>query len=582
MKGTYRKMVDFDEAISLAMANFPPIEDHETVSLMHALGRISAVDLTAPMDTPQFHRSTMDGFAVKSDFLAGASQAKPIMLEILWRVRIGQIPSPSNNKTGCWSIATGAVIPEGYDAVVPVEETEESGGSVIFRKGISKMANIAEAGSDSVRGDLLFSRGTLLGPHETTVMASHGITQIEVHRQVKVKVISTGSELIPKGSAYERGKIFESNSQMILSMLDPLRIFKVSPIQFLKDDFEQLKKALYEALSDHDIVIVTGGSSAGNEDYTIRAFSELDPGIIFHGVKMKPGLPAALAKSGDKVAIALPGFPVSSATVLRSIFLEPMIAMSGGMPDSHDSIKSSLNETSIHPGRANLIPAIAAGEDRVILVPGQSGSISRLLETGEYAVIKGGKDRLDRGERVMVKGWFIGVRSSTPLVVGEIDALNSEAIRAKWPKARFSRISISRDSINEIIGMFSAVVIRVEIPPSGEIHAHYVDPRKNTASVIGKYYVSMRKGGHVITSEEAFSEMENAPSVSGPSSVFFRRIITNGGSIQKLIESISNRISSYHTYGVAANSSLQVTRENPGTEFVMASFADLLVSRNQS
>jgi putative molybdopterin biosynthesis protein len=322
-----------------------PLETEE-VGLGDALQRVLAQDVLAPVDVPGFDRSNVDGFALRAAETYGATEDRPCTLAVAAEtIAPGYLP-PALVATGtAISIATGAIIPRGADSVVIVEYTDIEGDRLVVRRPVAPGANITFAGTDIGRGETVLRRGDMLSSQETGVLAALGLGRVLVVRRPRVAILSTGNELIAPGRPLGLGQIYDSNATVLCDAVRELGADPV-PLGIVGDDAALLRPTLKAAL-DCDLVILSGGTSKGAGDLSYRAVADLGPpGIIVHGVALKPGKPVCLAAvrvSNHVVPVLiLPGFPTSMVFTFRE-FAAPLITRLGGRePDAMAAISARL------------------------------------------------------------------------------------------------------------------------------------------------------------------------------------------------------------------------------------------------
>jgi putative molybdopterin biosynthesis protein len=340
----FLEIVSKDEALRRFQAAYPlrPLGP-ETVPLAAALGRVLAGDIAAPSDAPPFDRSVVDGFAVRSADTAGAAETRPVRLALGPEViACGHAPGPAATVAAGTAtvIATGGMIPRGADAVVMVEWTdpaEDGSDAILVRRAVAPGQAIAYAGSDIARGETVLRRGVRLSSREIGVLAGCGVAAVAVARRPKVAVISTGDELIAPGRPLEPAAIYDSNSAILAATVAENG---GEPVAFgvIRDDAAALEAAIAEAVESCDMVVLSGGTSKGAGDLTYRMVADLGaPGIIVHGVALKPGKPLLLAVSRGIPLTVLPGFPTSAIFTFRT-FLVPTLRAMAGLPASEDDV----------------------------------------------------------------------------------------------------------------------------------------------------------------------------------------------------------------------------------------------------
>ena len=315
------------QALSLAVL------ETESVPLDAALGRVLARDVRAEVDVPSFDRSNMDGFAVRAVDTYGATESEPVRLRLnAESIPTGVRPKQEVREGTATPIATGGMLPRGADAVVPVELTdvEEAEQTLIVRASRVPGAALSYAGTDIGSGETVLFRGSRLSSRETGVLAAIGVASVEVVQRPRVAVISTGDEIIAPGAAMRPGFVYDSNGR-ILS--DAVRELGGEPVFYgsFRDDVLALREALERGMAECDVVLLSGGTSKGEGDLCYRVVSELDPGIIVHGVALKPGKPICLAAQRGSPIVILPGFPTSAIFTFHE-FVAPVIRALAGLP----------------------------------------------------------------------------------------------------------------------------------------------------------------------------------------------------------------------------------------------------------
>jgi molybdenum cofactor synthesis domain-containing protein len=295
----------------------------EYVTLQDAQNRVLSMNLSSSIAVPSFTKAIMDGYAIKSKDTKGASMKKPILLDVIGRITAGQNSRYMVESGKAVAIATGARIPKGADAVVMVENTEQENNTLKIFSEIVRGKNIALKGEDIKNGQILYKKGTWLTSQDVGLIASVGINKVPVFKKPKIAIFATGDELVEPGCKLDDTSIFESNRYMISGMIRDSG-GEVVDLGICKDNRDLIFSKLKEALK-FDFVAVSGGASVGEKDYVPDLINTLgEPGLVVHGIAMKPGSPTALGVINNKPIIISPGFPVSSFVAFYT-FGRPLI-----------------------------------------------------------------------------------------------------------------------------------------------------------------------------------------------------------------------------------------------------------------
>ncbi|MCC6777214.1 MAG: molybdopterin biosynthesis protein [Hyphomicrobiales bacterium] len=305
----------------------------ERVPLAVALGRVLADDVIAPIDVPPFDRANVDGFAVRAADTAGAREGSARRLALNREVIVcGHAPVLEVVAGSATTIATGGVIPRGADAVMMIEHTElvEDGPAIDVRRSVVPGQFVSYAGSDIARGELVLRRKTVISSREVGMLAACGIAEVAVVRRPRVAVLSTGDELASPGHALAPAHVYDSNGAIIAAAVVEAGGEPVALGAF-PDNETALELAMRTALDACDLVVLSGGTSKGAGDLSHRIVSRLGaPGIVVHGVALKPGKPLCLAAIAGKPLVVLPGFPTSAIFTFHA-FVAPVIRARGGL-----------------------------------------------------------------------------------------------------------------------------------------------------------------------------------------------------------------------------------------------------------
>ena len=405
-------------------ALFPRAVPSEQRSLAAALGCALAEDVVAPIDVPPFDRSNVDGFAVRSADLASAGEATPVRLLLNEEViACGIAPARPVLSGTATSIATGGPVPRGADAIVMVEHTQPSAPRAIeIRRAASPGQFVSYAGSDIARGEALLRAGTVIGSREIGMLAACGIAQISVARRPRVAILSTGDELVQPGSPLRPAAIYDTNGAIVTAAISE-NGGEAHFLGAIADDEVLLEAAMRKALQTSDMLVLSGGTSKGAGDVSHRIIGRLGkPGIIAHGVALKPGKPLCLAVCDGKPVIILPGFPTSAMFTFHDMIV-PVLRRMAGLPPRSDAkvnarvpvrIASELGRTEF------VMVSLVEGSDGLIAYPtGKgSGAITSFAQADGFLRIDALADQMPAGTEAEVTLFTPHVRVPDIVIVG--------------------------------------------------------------------------------------------------------------------------------------------------------------------
>jgi len=437
----FRELMEPKEVLKL-IANyveFKPLGVEE-VPLFNALGRVLAEDIIAPIDLPPFDRALVDGYAVRSSDLEGADEWNPVELKLK--------ESGNLSEGEALEISTGSPIPGGTDSVIMVEYTRRKGtGRVEVIKSTTPGEGIVYAGSHVVKGEKVLERGIELTYREIGLLASLGIDRVRVYKRPKVAIISTGEELVRPGTALPYGKVYEVNSYLLSSLVleyggEPVFL------GIVKDELAELKSTLNEATKFYDIVLTSGGTSAGTKDLVYRAIEEIGK-VIVHGLKLKPGKPTAVGIVNGKLVLALPGYPLSCVMAFK-LLVAPVISKLAGI-----AIKSPTRFKvrvafgfEVAKGRYNLIPAVlvANGDDKLAYpILTDSGNVSALKLADGFILVPPDRSFVLKGEVIDFEPFSNNITLPDLVIIGS-HCLGLEQIisllRVEEPKLNIKLINV--------------------------------------------------------------------------------------------------------------------------------------------
>ncbi|WP_371135724.1 molybdopterin biosynthesis protein [Bradyrhizobium sp.] len=405
-------------------ALFPRPVPAEQRPLADVLGCALAEDIVAPIDVPPFDRSNVDGFAVRSADLASSGEATPTRLMLNDEViACGVAPTRSVLSGTATSIATGGPVPRGADAIVMVEHTQPAGPRAIeIRRAASPGQFVSYAGSDIARGENLLRAGTVIGSREIGMLAACGVAQVPVVRRPRVAVMSTGDELVQPGKALRPAEIYDTNGAVVTAAISENGGEAVF-LGAIADDEAKLDAAMRAALDSSDMLVLSGGTSKGAGDLSHRIIARLGkPGIIAHGVALKPGKPLCLAVCDGKPVVILPGFPTSAMFTFHDMIV-PVLRRMAGLPPRSDArvfakvpvrIASELGRTEF------VMVSLVEGDGGLIAYPSGkgSGAITSFAQADGFLKIDALADQMPAGTDAEVTLFTPHVRVPDLVIVG--------------------------------------------------------------------------------------------------------------------------------------------------------------------
>jgi len=456
-----------EEALSIVLGrvNLSP-RGVEHVHLLDSLYRVLARDIYAPVDYPPFDRSDVDGYAVKSSSVAWASEFSPVVLSVKGEVQVGELPSYTC-LNGAVKIPTGAAIPRECDAVVMEEYTERENDSIRVYRPVSPGENITTAGSDISAGDLVLASGSLIRHEHIALLAGLGILEVPVYIKPRIAVFSTGSEIVNPGEPLRSSCVYDVNGYLITSYLRELGAAAVFLGQ-LPDNYSVIRDAVLSALDEYDVVVTSGGTSAGVSDIVYKVFGDLGE-ILVHGLKTKPGKPTIIALSrNNKLLIGLPGFPLSCYMILVRL-VKPIISKLTGLRLREEKILVKLPVTiRKNIGKSWLIPVIlveSRGDYAAYPVSLSSSSIYSILYSDGFIELGEDVDVVEENTHVSFYP-FREVEKNRLVIIGSNDPLLEDLLKYT------GLIHVSRVLNTGSIGGWYAVVRgEADIAPT-----HLLDP----------------------------------------------------------------------------------------------------------
>jgi putative molybdopterin biosynthesis protein len=394
----------------------------EEVPLATALSRVLATDLVSLVDVPSFDRSNMDGYALRADDTFGASEEAPRRLRLSGdEIATGVVPRRSTLPGSATPIATRGMLPRGADAVLMVEHARVEGQTLVVLHPVAPGTHISFAGTDVASGELVLRQGTVLTARATGLLAAIGRDVVPVVGRPKVAILSTGDEVIAPGTPARPASVYDANATLLADAVRELGGEPI-PLGILGDDEAALHQALDRALAAADVILVSGGTSKGSGDLSYRVLARRAPGIIVHGVALKPGKPICLGASAATPVAILPGFPTSAIFTFHE-FVAPVIRRLAGLgPETHQMLEARMAvRCNSQRGRTEyLLVGLFRGSEGLAAYPmGKgSGSVTTFARADGFIVIPRQQEFVDRGERVSVTPLGRGLAPADLVVIG--------------------------------------------------------------------------------------------------------------------------------------------------------------------
>lgn len=397
-----------DETLSIIQEYFTVIRPPVRIALADALGMVLAVDVFSTEQVPSFARSTVDGYAVKAKDTYGASDSIPAFLEVTGKIEMGSSADRPLEEGEAQYIPTGGMLPPGADSIVMIEHVEEVANMLNVFRQVAPGENIIRAGDDVEQGELVIAAGKRLRPQDLGVLSAIGHTHVSVYPKPVVGILSTGDEVVPADKKQlAPGEVRDINSVSIGAAVKQLGADVIYG-GIVKDDYAAFYEKASELYQQVDLLLLSGGSSVGTRDFSVQVLESLgEPGVLVHGVSIKPGKPTIIAKAGFKPVMGLPGHP-ASALIIFHLFAVPILQCLEGLKmeitDVRVEARISRNIASA-VGRSDYIRVKLEdrdGELWAIPVFGKSGLISTLVDSDGMVEIIANKEGILEGEKVKV------------------------------------------------------------------------------------------------------------------------------------------------------------------------------------
>ena len=397
LKG-FEKLTNVDDALQSFLRQLKPERlNSEQIPINAAMGRVTAESIRAKYDLPPFDRSAVDGYALRAKDTFGVSA---------FNTKTFKLTEDKVRENEAKELWTGNPLPEGTDAVVMLEYTRKYEDKIEVEKAVTPGRNVSKRGEDVAEGDVAIEAGTRLNPHHLGLLAALGETHVKVVRKPKVAILATGSELVELGQKLEPGKIVETNRLVFFSMCKELGA-ETLDLGLAKDDLKEIGAKIQEGLEQADAVITTGGTSVGYPDLVPLAVNQLGkPGIIVHGVTIRPGMPTALAILRGKPVFVLSGNPVA-ATLGFEVFALPTLLKLLGIKEARPAVEAKLTRRVAGVlGRRVFLRVRVFEKDggffaEPVRVTG-SGVLTTMTKANGYVIVPENREGVEEGESVRV------------------------------------------------------------------------------------------------------------------------------------------------------------------------------------
>ena len=395
-------LLEIDRARELVLECALPLGE-ETVPLDDALGRVLSRELRSDAAVPPFDSSAMDGFAVRSEDLAGAREDAPVTLAVVGESRAGQPMSEPVGPSQAAIISTGAVVPAGTDAVVPIERVSVQDGHVRLHEPVSAGNDIRRSGEDILPGTVVLEAGRRLTAAAVGVAASLGRAGVECGRRPLVSVIATGDELLEPGERARAGAIYNSNGHAIPALARGAGALTTGA-GTVGDDPDDTRRAIADALGGSDVLVLCGGVSVGPHDHVRRTLAELGAQERFWGIALRPGKPTWFGTREQQLVFGLPGNPVSAMVTFTLLVAPALRAMSGASQLRHEARGTLGSDYEKPAGRAHAVRCALQMDERGLRATpaGHQGShvLTTMLDADALAIIPSGTEHVGAGETV--------------------------------------------------------------------------------------------------------------------------------------------------------------------------------------
>lgn len=395
--------IELEEAISIMEESVIEIDETEKISLEEADGMVLADDIYAPFNNPPFDRSPLDGYAVISKDTKKATRNNPVKLKVIDEIFAGSFSNKKLKSKEAVRIMTGAKLPNGCDAVIKQENTNEGIDTVEIYEEVKKYDNYCFEGEDTKKGDFLMKKGETLSYIHIGILSGIGYAKIKVKRKVKVALLVTGDEVCIPGTSLNEGKIYDSNMHLLNARLKELGI-SVIICEVIGDDYKAVGNRIKELIDSSDMVITTGGVSVGKKDIIHEVLSYIGAEKIYWKVNLKPGTPAMFSLYNGKPILSLSGNPFASLATFE-LLVRPVLAKMSGKRELNTKRVSAFMESDFNKSskvRRFVRAYYENGKVKLKTEKHSSGILSSMIGCNALIDIKEGTEKLSVGDRVNV------------------------------------------------------------------------------------------------------------------------------------------------------------------------------------
>lgn len=398
-------VVTIDEALEIMNDNFNISLSVENVGLIESLNRFIGDEINSNINVPHFRKSLVDGYALLSKDVFTASESSPVPMELIDESHMGKVCSAVLDEETCVYVPTGGMVPINAEGVVMIEYTEKlDDKTILIQKGVAYNENIVEIGEDIKEKELLYNKGHYINNRDLGVLAGANIKSVPVYKKIKIGIISTGDEILGLEENIEEAKIKDINAYVLYGQLKEI---SCEPIIYppVKDNLEDIIRLIDKANKECDIVLISGGSSVGKKDETVRAIESFDNSeILIEGIAIKPGKPTIIGKIEDKLIIGLPGHPLSCGFVVEAIVKPFILSLFEEKNKKYISCEFKYNYHKAKGREEFLAVNISEEKDKLICTPifSKSSMIKHFANSDGYIRIHRDLEGIQKGEEVKV------------------------------------------------------------------------------------------------------------------------------------------------------------------------------------